>query len=415
MSIKIHWGAPGSYKTSGAVTDDFVAAVKAGRHIVTNVRGLNDLEHIRKVLKIPPDNTFSLHYLDTEGGEAAENALKIERFFHWMPYGAFFFLDEAPKFFPKSWRPTDIKKLDYVGFELTESGELVPRTESKIGARDENGNERPHNFITAFQQHRHYGWDMVLTSTNITNFRNEIRANAEGAFKHKNLATIGLKGRYVESYHSAESGGKNQSDFISITTKKIPKSTWQLYSSTATGTFTDTLAGRSLFSDPKILSLISLFVFILLFLSTRSMPAIFGGESSKNDVSSIPPVVPSSQVSPVPPQKIDSKSTAIAGIGSNNVDAFKSGSALNGYKFRIVGNFGRVGSENYLILAESDKDFFHLKMVDFIAFGFTVKAYSPCLVIATSIDKTITLPISCTSKKEKLNNNKDFPSFLASK
>ena len=40
MAVKIHHGAPGSYKTSGAVMDDFTHWAREGRTIVTNVRGL---------------------------------------------------------------------------------------------------------------------------------------------------------------------------------------------------------------------------------------------------------------------------------------------------------------------------------------------------------------------------------------
>ncbi|MVD25636.1 zonular occludens toxin, partial [Vibrio cholerae] len=41
MSIFIHHGAPGSYKTSGALWLRLLPAIKSGRHIITNVRGLN--------------------------------------------------------------------------------------------------------------------------------------------------------------------------------------------------------------------------------------------------------------------------------------------------------------------------------------------------------------------------------------
>lgn len=409
MSIKIHWGAPGSYKTSGAVTDDFIPAAKSGRLIVTNVRGLDNEQHVRKVLNIPEDSTFKLIYLDTEGGEAAANAEKISRFFHWCPYGAFLLIDEAPKFFPKSWRPKDLKDLDYIEPD---------GTVGRIGARDADGNERPHNLITAFQQHRHYGWDLVLTSTNITNFRHEIRANAEGAFKHRNMALIGIKGRYNEGFHSAESAGK-QSDFLSLRNKKIPKITWDLYASTATGTFSDTLAGNSIFSDPKILGFLCAVFALSIFVITRPKPAVLGGENSKisssSVSSSVSPVVSDSKASVVSSQKTDIKPASISNNNSNSSDSFKSGSSLNGYKFRIVGSFGKVGEENFLIRADSEKDSFYLKLADFIAFGFTVKPYSSCLVIATSIDKSITFPISCISHKDKPKfNSPDLP-FLASK
>ncbi len=71
MSIKIHHGPPGSYKTSGAVMDDFVEAVFAGRVVITNVRGLNDEQRVREVLvdafprRVIPD-TFELVWIDTD-------------------------------------------------------------------------------------------------------------------------------------------------------------------------------------------------------------------------------------------------------------------------------------------------------------------------------------------------------------
>ena len=72
MSIKIHHGPPGSYKTSGAIADDFIPAVLAGRHIITNVRGLSNEDLVRTVLekqgKTVPDS-FKLTYLDTSETE----------------------------------------------------------------------------------------------------------------------------------------------------------------------------------------------------------------------------------------------------------------------------------------------------------------------------------------------------------
>ena len=74
MAVKIHHGPPGSYKTSGAVMDDLVAAVFAGRTIITNVRGLDDSERIVSTLRkahprkpIPP--TFELVWVDTDTEE----------------------------------------------------------------------------------------------------------------------------------------------------------------------------------------------------------------------------------------------------------------------------------------------------------------------------------------------------------
>lgn len=82
MSIKIHHGAPGSYKTSGAVLDDFIPAVLEGRHIITNVNGLSDADLVRDVLEeqgLTVPETFKLTYLDTTINEVME---QVRRWFH---------------------------------------------------------------------------------------------------------------------------------------------------------------------------------------------------------------------------------------------------------------------------------------------------------------------------------------------
>jgi zona occludens toxin len=88
MSIKIHHGPPGSYKTSGAVMDDFIPAARAGRTIVTNVRGLSSVDRVCDALgDVPPE--FDLIYLPTaEHPDSAKNRDYLAKWFHWMPVPA---------------------------------------------------------------------------------------------------------------------------------------------------------------------------------------------------------------------------------------------------------------------------------------------------------------------------------------
>lgn len=122
MSIKIHHGPPGSYKTSGAVGDDFVQAVLAGRTIITNVRGLSDRQNVIDVLsnakkwgrnrfKAVPDS-FDLIWIDTEL-EAGRD--RLSRFFQWAPHGAFLLIDEAQTIWLKEWTTKELHKFDYEG------------------------------------------------------------------------------------------------------------------------------------------------------------------------------------------------------------------------------------------------------------------------------------------------------------
>ncbi|MBR7580509.1 hypothetical protein JQI08_29765, partial [Pseudomonas aeruginosa] len=80
----------------------------------------------------------------------------------------------------------------------------------------------------------------------------DIRMTAEKAYLHSNLAVIGIRGRYKESQHSAQDNKPPARDVI-VEIKKIRQETFALYESTATGSVTDTIAGKSLFRQPKIL------------------------------------------------------------------------------------------------------------------------------------------------------------------
>ncbi len=272
MSIKIHHGPPGSYKTSGAIADDLLDAVVLGRHIITNVRGLSDEQNIRDVIvgqgkKVP--DSFKLTYIKTDPTDqdfpeasCSENMEMLRRFWHWAPDNVFFILDEVQEIWPKSYRETHLRKLDYPG---------------GIEAANQAG-----RFLTidlAFEKHRHKNWDFVVTTPNINKVHPVIRGSAEAAYKHKNLAVLGslFKGRYIEGFHSADTNGK-ASDFYSVIRKKIPTYVFKLYKSTATGVVRDTTAGQSIFKDPKVLGL-SLFILCLIaYLTHVGMPAIFTGK-----------------------------------------------------------------------------------------------------------------------------------------
>lgn len=256
MSVKIHHGPPGSYKTSGAVMDDFVAAVFAGRVVITNVRGLNDEKLIRDVLsdefprrKIPP--TFELVWIDTE---TEEGIFLMQSFWIWADCGAFLLIDEAQSFWPSEMRASD-----WAPFALR-GGVDAARIQG-----------RPRDYSDAWTRHRHFNWDVVLTTPDIRLFHSKIRAVSEGAFIHKNQALVGLKGRYLEGFHLASSNGLS-SDLITIRGRKIPSWVFDLYQSTSTGVVSDTTAGRPFWQDPKIIGLFLFLLLVVAFLVSRGNP-----------------------------------------------------------------------------------------------------------------------------------------------
>ncbi len=166
MSIFIHHGAPGSYKTSGALWLRLLPAIKSGRHIITNVRGLN-LERMAKYLKMDVSD-ISIEFIDTDH---PDGRLTMARFWHWARKDAFLFIDECGRIWPPRLTVTNLKALD---------------TPPDLVAED-----RPESFEVAFDMHRHHGWDICLTTPNIAKVHNMIREAAEIGYRHFNRATVG--------------------------------------------------------------------------------------------------------------------------------------------------------------------------------------------------------------------------------
>ena len=245
MSIKIHHGAPGSYKSSGAIHTDVIPAIKDGRLIVTNVRGFS-VERCREVLgKAVPDG-FDVLYIDTEAQEGRD---RLARFHHWAPKGAFFLVDEVQRVFPPAWRQSDLDRLDYPG------GPEVAQVDG-----------RPETIDVAFDMHRHHNWDFVLTTPNIKKVHQVIRAAAETAIRHTNMAILGIGGRYKTVLHLSDNSGTSMSDVLQAKPfNKVPKHVFKLYDSTTTGKVSDTIAGSSMLRDPKVLFVLAVWGLCIFF------------------------------------------------------------------------------------------------------------------------------------------------------
>lgn len=234
MSIKIHHGPNGSYKTSGAIQDDAIPALKEGRTIITNVRGFTLQRAYEVFPELPP--TADIVNLDLENLADLE---RMRTWFQWAPRGAFLIFDETQLVFPKSWREKDLERFDFPG-----------------GPEAAQAADRPMGWLDAWTRHRHFNWDVVLTTPNIGYIRDDIRMTSEMAYKHSNLAVIGIPGRYKEAQHDAQVN-RPPADGTVIEYKRIRKQTFELYQSTATGKTQDTKAGKSLLRSPKLLALLA--------------------------------------------------------------------------------------------------------------------------------------------------------------
>lgn len=389
MSIKVRWGAPGSYKTSAAVADDFVKAVMAGRTIVTNVRGLNDKEKITQAIerqfggfrltaKFPfisfapfqvPD-TFELYHVPThEHEDALSNREHLARWFHSLPKGALLLLDEAQDIWPKRWTQKDLDKFDYPG-----------------GVEAASKDKRPANFNQAFEMHRHHGWDIVLTTPNITLIRPDIRATAEGAFRHDNQAMIGFSGWFMETFHMAINTGKSKNDALTVRPfRRIPKFVWGLYQSTATGDVKDTIAGLSIVKNPRFLFLLAFLALVVSYLVHLGKPKVITlGADSQASVSA--PVANPSTVAQQPLVAVQAAAAPAVPGGGRVLGSSPPASAVAlmprpfaGYTFRIVGNYlTSDGVRRYLYLVENQSEEIQLREVDLIEAGYSVRHMGQC-------------------------------------
>lgn len=313
MSIKIHHGANGSYKTSGAIQDDAIPALKSGRVIITNIRGFT----LDSVMKVFPESPQSVEVINLSM-EVLDDLEKLRTWFRWAPRGAFLIFDETQILFPKQWKEKDIDRFDFPG-----------------GPEAAKEADRPIGWLDAWTRHRHWNWDIVLTTPNIRYIRDDIRLTCEKAYIHANLALIGIKGRYKEAMHDAQENKASSDGNSIVTIKKIKKETFALYESTATGVVTDTTAGKNLFLSPKVLGLVVFTACVAGYAISNGSPAVLGGSKPnqngvENNKSASQHIIQDSK-----------KNSSLAGsqlASSKNIDgSSRLENPLGGFSLAIVG------------------------------------------------------------------------------
>ena len=91
MTTGIVHGDPGSYKTATLINDYLVPAIKQGRVVVTNIRGVKSIEDIEALYEFEAPDTAEIILVsfDQNGFD------KMARFFNWVPEGALILMDDG--------------------------------------------------------------------------------------------------------------------------------------------------------------------------------------------------------------------------------------------------------------------------------------------------------------------------------
>lgn len=351
MPIKIHHGPPGSFKTAGAIADDYLREAKAGRVIVTNVRGVSRDRTLEEFPDLP--DSFDVIFVDDKTTEGRQ---KWAKWFHWVPHGAFILVDEVQDIWPKRWKESDIRALDYLG-----------------GVDKATADDRPKDWEQALDKHRHYNWDMTLTCPSYAKVRDDIKGIADMAYKHKDLGLLGWSGRYIEGAHAADDTGKNAADFVNVQNKKVPSYVFKLYDSTQTGLFSGTKSGFNLLKNPRIALLLVIVIGLVVWVSTRPVPKVISGAVHSPAASSTSPAGAASASGPLPAGPV--AGTGYAGFSSGQDDpviaAFGTGDMY------LVGSVKNHSGLRYVVRF----NYADFELDDFLQLGFTVTTLGNCGVL----------------------------------
>jgi zona occludens toxin len=363
MAIKIHHGPNGSYKTSGAVWDDAVPAARAGRLIITNVRGMSS-EKFHSLFPDLPD-TFDVMYINHEFEEGME---RIRSWFQWAPRDAFLIFDEAQTLFPKKWTNKDLDKFDFPG-----------------GMDAAKKADRPMNFLDGWTRHRHWNWDIILTTPNIKYVHPDIRDTSEAAYQHSNLKLLGAvlkfltQKDYKEAMHLASENRAPTDGSNIVALRKIDKRVFKLYDSTATGVHRDTMAGKNAFTSPRVLILLFVFLGVVGYLLTS------GGVDSM-----LHPLTP--KTAPVAPQthkesvhEGNKQDSRVASDGVSTKQAPASGARLathDPFSLHDITIKGSIWNDEkgifYVFNLSKDGHSFNLLSKDMLAAGYQIHSRGAC-------------------------------------
>lgn len=360
MTAVIHHGPPGSYKTFSLVQRVMIDALVKGRVVVTNVRGFNNIDRIRQELNISIPDSASIMYLepDTNGYEL------MAKFFHWVPAGAIIVMDEGQRVYPTRDRrfdhldqPSDIPIYDADNKPLVniETGELVCR---------------PATLEIAIDQHRHFNWDIYISTTNIGKIHPEIRKAVEWGYRHRDNSGLlpWFKNTWTEFRHDAEQSGKSVSHYSGTPKRyKADHRVFNCYQSTATGATKTSNENISIFRDTKVRFLIVIIVCAFIYLCVSISDAVDRINAKHEEADSVRASrssASSSMVAHIPNSHDGSRDL--------NPRSLKDNGHVNPLDGSIINYVGSINDVDLFEVVLADRTL-QLTTIDLRNFGYTVK------------------------------------------
>lgn len=256
MAIVIEHGHNGSYKSSSVIWHRLLPALRAGRLVVTNAAGMYPLHRIEEFLGEKFPETARLFRVSSQDPKYQE---LWRRWHHWMPIGAFVFIDECQDIYDrdvfKGQSEYDLKPIDtysnvlpadFIQLFKDTLNSFKPETVEECDMDDTGRvvfDERglimyPTSPKESFMRHRHYNWDVVFATPDITSIPRPVRACCEVAFSYSSKDSFFFSKRKPRIYeHNPLDNGIPTKQ--SVTFKRhVPLAVHRLYKSTQTGSIT---------------------------------------------------------------------------------------------------------------------------------------------------------------------------------
>lgn len=256
MAIVIEHGHNGSYKSSSVIWFRLLPALRSGLLVVTNVAGMWPLHKIEEFLGEKFPDTAKLFRVSSQDPKYQE---LWRRWHHWMPIGAFVFIDECQDIYDRdvfkgqeeyNLKPIDtyseVLPADFIQlFKDTlasykpEKLEECDMDDTGRVVFDERGQIMyPTSPKESFMRHRHYNWDVVFATPDITSIPRPVRACCEVAFSYSSKDSFFLSKRKPRIYeHNPLDNGIPTTKSVTFK-RRVPLAVHMLYKSTQTGSVT---------------------------------------------------------------------------------------------------------------------------------------------------------------------------------